>query len=336
MMLAAMQYRQFGNTEITVSELGLGCSGLGGGLFRHDQAESAHVVHEAIDRGVNFFDTADNYSLGESERILGRAFRGRRDKIVIATKVGARFGTADVLLMKARPLMRPFKSLLGNARRSINLVRDKRKHYDFSPAHMTQALEGSLRRFGTDYLDIYQLYNPSIEQLENFEAGEVLERFKAAGKIRHYGITSNHAAEALVALKRTSVQSVQLPVSLLDQEALPELLALAATKGVAVIASTPLGQGLLTDAQGTTKADESSHFTVEEITDRRRRATDCRRLCRPDRTLAQAALRYVLQLPAVSVAVPSAMTRAELRENLGALGAPALSSTEMGALHARA
>ena len=107
MMLAAMQYRKFGNTEIEVSELGLGCSGLGGGLFRHDQAESAHVVHEAIERGVNFFDTADNYSLGESERILGQAFRGRRDKIVIATKVGARFGTTDVLLMKARPLMRP-------------------------------------------------------------------------------------------------------------------------------------------------------------------------------------------------------------------------------------
>lgn len=325
-----MQQRAFGNTQLLVSELGLGCSPLGGGLFRNDRRESLRVVHHALDQGVTFFDTADNYSMGESERLLGLALRGRRDRGVIATKVGARYGVADRVLLKARPLLRPLKGLLGGARRSINLVRDKRKHYDFSPAHLERAVEGSLRRLGTDYIDVYQLYNPSAEDLRKFGMRDTLEKLRTAGKIRCFGVTANHVRDAVPALDCPAIASVQLPVSLLDQEGLHDFLPRARARGLALIGSTPLGQGLLTNATGTTKADESSHFTLEQLAARRRLMETYRsRFVTPNRTLAQLALRFALQLPGVSVAIPSAISVTEMDENLGALHLPPLSDADL-------
>jgi aryl-alcohol dehydrogenase-like predicted oxidoreductase len=325
-----MLQRPFGKTDLVVSELGLGCSPLGGGLFRHDRAESLAVVRRALELGVTFFDTADNYSMGDSERLLGEALGGQRHRVVIATKVGATYGSADRLLLKARPLLRPLKGLLGGARRSINLVRDTRKHYDFSSTHLQRAIDASLKRLGTDYIDLYQLYNPSAEDLERFAMGDTLESLRKAGKIRYYGITANHVSDAMHALKCAPIASVQLPVSLLDQEMLPDFLSLAQARELAVIGSTPLGQGLLTNAVGTTKADESSHFTVDQI-QKRRRLTELyrRQFVTPQRTLAQVALRFALQTAGVSVAIPSAITRAELDEDITAARLPALDGSEM-------
>ena len=332
-----MQQRPFGNTKLLVSELGLGCSPLGGGLFRNDRNESLRVVQHAVDHGVTFFDTADNYSMGESERLLGQALRGRRDRVVIATKVGARYGVADRLLLKARPLLRPLKGLLGGARRSINLVRDKRKHYDFSPARLQLAVEGSLRRLGTDYIDVYQLYNPSAEVLREFAMRDTLENLRTAGKIRCFGVTANHVRDALPALDCSGIASVQLPVSLLDQDGLEDFLQRARARGLALIGSTPLGQGLLTNATGTTKADESSHFSVEQLAARRNLMEAYRRrFVTPSRTLAQLALRFALQTTGVSVAIPSAVSVAELDEDLGSLSMPALSDRELQELRSLA
>lgn len=325
-----MLQRVFGKTDLKVSELGLGCSPLGGGLFRNDRNESLAVVRRALEQGITFFDTADNYSMGESERLLGEALRGQRQQVVIATKVGATYSSADRLLLKARPLLRPLKGMLGGARRSINLVRDTRKHYNFTPDHLQRAVDASLKRLGTDYIDIYQLYNPSALDLERFAMGDTLERLRSAGKIRHYGVTANHVRDAMYALQCAPIASVQLPVSLLDQEMLPDFLQAAQKRGLAVIGSTPLGQGLLTNATGTTKADESSHFTLDQIRVRRQLTDAYRsRYVTPQRTLAQLALRFALQLPGVSVAIPSAVTRAEIDEDLGALKAAPLDESEM-------
>jgi len=327
-----LSYRQFGATGLKVSELGLGCSPLGGGLFRYDGREAREVLHAALDLGINFFDTADNYSVGESERLLGRALRGRRERAVIATKGGAVFGAADRLLLRGRPLLRPLKGLLRGARRSINLARDQRKRYDYSPQHLARAVESSLRRLGTDYIDLYQIYNPTAESLRNSGVIETLDRLKDSGKIRHYGIAANDLEDAAEILEQFAVASVQVAVSLLDQQPLKALLGEARARGVAVIASAPLGQGLLTDASGPAKADESSHFTTQELHTRRVRASACRRWVRPGRSLAQTALRFALQCPGISVVIPSAVTRAELIENWGASAAPPLSSDELTAI----
>jgi aryl-alcohol dehydrogenase-like predicted oxidoreductase len=336
MMRAPMQYRPFGITGIVVGEIGLGCSPLGGGLFRHDRREARNVVAAALNQGVNFFDTADNYSMGESERLLGSVFGGRRDKVVIATKVGATYGLADRLLLRARPLLRPIKGFLQGARRSINLVRDKRKHYDFTDTHMTRAVEGSLRRLGTDRIDLYQLYNPSPQDLRNDSIFNTLRKLKQAGKIIHYGVTANSVHDAMPALDCPDIASIQLPVSLLDQNSLSDFLGRASARGIAVIASTPLGQGLLTDTLGVTKADESSHFTFDEVSARRRRAQLARRWIKTDRSLPQMALRFVLQTPGVSVAIPSAVNLSELIEDLATLQCPSLTERELTEMRALA
>src|SRR5262245_41927744 len=112
-----MHYRPLGGTGLSVSELGLGCSALGGGLFAPRMRDAVDIVHRCLDAGMNFFDTSDTYSVGHSERVLGRAIRGRRDRLIIATKGGGTFKPLDRLLLHSRPLLRPIKGMLGKARR---------------------------------------------------------------------------------------------------------------------------------------------------------------------------------------------------------------------------
>lgn len=324
-----MDYRDFGDTGLRVSELGLGCSPLGGGLFHKDDAESTRVLARAVDAGVNFFDTSDNYSMGHSERLIGEAIKGRRDRFVVATKGGAAFQSVGRIALALRPILRPARGLLKGARRSLNLMRDKRKLYDYSPEHLGAAVDASLRRLQTDYIDIYQLYNPETFQIEGFAFCETLERMRDQGKIRFYGISARDADDALLCLTHPGIKSIQIALSLLDPEATERLLAEARAKGVGIIARSPLAQGLLTDATGHTMADESSHVTPAQIQYRRQQAKSFAFLVRPGRTLAQAALRYALQQDGASVVIPSAISLSELDENLGALAAPPLSADEL-------
>lgn len=301
-------------------------------MFHKDEAESLHVLSRAIDAGVNFFDTADNYSLGNSERLIGRVLRGRRDRIVIATKGGARFRPFDRVMHASLPVLRPMRRIFRGTARTLNVIRDKRRYYDYSAEHLTRAVEASLRRLGTDYIDIYQLYNPITPDIAGFEFCEVLERLKAQGKIRFYGVSVNSTDEALLCLADSRISSIQIALSLLDQAPVKRLLLASKEKSVAIIARSPLAQGLLTDATGETMADRSAHFSLGEIAVRRRCAERLRHLVTANRTFAQAALQYVLQLPGVSVVIPSAANRSELEENLGALEAPPLSPVDLRAI----
>lgn len=312
-----------------VSELGLGCSALGGGLFGPDNRDALGLVHRCLDAGVNFFDTSDTYSLGNSEKILGAALHGRRAGVVIATKGGGTWNRLDRALLHSRPLLRPLRKVLGGARRSIKLAHAKRKTYDYSAEHLVRAVEGSLRRLGTDYIDVYQLYNPTVQDLTGFEASEVLDRLKAAGKILHYGITVYALEDAFAALRHPSIEMIQLAISLVDQSACAEFLAQARARRVGVIAASPLGEGLLTGAVGLTKADESSHHTADQLALRKARAAAAAKWARPDRTLAQTALRFVLAQEGVAVAIPSAVSRAQLEENLATLDTPILTDAEL-------
>jgi 1-deoxyxylulose-5-phosphate synthase len=325
-----MRYRSLGETPLTVSEIGFGCSALGGGLFGPGTRGALDLVARCLDSGVTFFDTSDTYSLGNSERILGRALRGRRSDVVIATKGGGTWSSLDKALLRSRPILRPFRKALGGARRSIKLAHARRKHYDYSPEHLVRAVEGSLKRLGTDYIDLYQLYNPTVRDLAAFEAGDTLDRLKAAGKILHYGVTAYGLDDAFAALCHPSIETIQLSISLVDQAACGDFLALARERGVAVIAASPLGEGLLTNTVGITKADESSHHTSAQLELRRARAAASAKWVRPDRTLAQTALQFVLSLEGVSMALPSAVTVAQLDEDLGALDAPSLTDEELG------
>ncbi len=317
-----------GSTGLMVSEIGFGCSSLGGVLDRDGEAEGLRTLQIAMDRGVNLFDTADAYSMGRSEELLGRAIRGRRDQVVIATKGGSRFTPAWKSVVDSRSLLVPFRKALRPFKRYFNLLRHTQKQYDYSPTHLRNALETSLKRLGTDYIDLYQLYNPTQQELEAGEFVDVLERFKREGKIRFYGISCRNANDALICLKYPGVSAIQIVVSLADQEALGGVLEQAAAKGIGVIAREPLAQGFLTADTGRTLAEESSR-SRREIRSLERRSKLFEFLVRSDRSLAQAAIQFALQVRGVSTVIPGMISQEQIDENLGALGAAQLSVSEL-------
>ena len=288
-----------------------------------------------MDRGVNFFDTADAYSMGRSEELLGQAVRGRRDQIVIATKGGSRFTPVWKAVVDSRSLLVPLHKVLRPFKRYFNLLRHTQKQYDYSPGHLRNALEASLKRLGTDYIDLYQLYNPTPPELEAGEFIGVLEAFKREGKIRFYGISCRSADDALLCLKYPGVSTVQIVVSLADQEALIGVIDQVAAKGVGVIAREPLAQGFLTADTGRTLAEESAR-SRSEIRSRERRSKQFEFLARSDRSLAQAAIQFVLQVPGVSTVIPGMVTLEQLDENMGAVTAAPLSADELQQIAERA
>ncbi|MDP9082922.1 MAG: aldo/keto reductase [Pseudomonadota bacterium] len=324
-----MEYRELGRSGIRVSCIGLGGSPLGGGLFQERESLALDLVRHAFDRGITFFDTSNNYGMGRSEEIIGEALRGRRDRAVIATKGGAQFTAAARIALALRPALRPLRAALRPFRRGLNLARDAGKRYDYSAAGLRRSLEASLTRLRTDHVDIYQLYNPTPGTSGLDEAFETLDRFRQEGKARYVGLSVNRVSDASELLRRWRADSLQLPLSLLDQGGLDGQIERCAAAGIGVIARSVLGQGLLTNARGHVMADESSHYTVEALRTRRERRKHFESLISPDRTLAQAALRFALQQPGVSSALVAAVTIEQLEENLAALAAPALTQEEM-------
>ena len=304
-------------------------------LDRKGESEGLRTLKIAMDRGVNFFDTADAYSMGRSEELLGQAVRGRRDQIVIATKGGSRFTPVWKAVVDSRSLLVPLHKVLRPFKRYFNLLRHTQKQYDYSPGHLRNALEASLKRLGTDYIDLYQLYNPTPPELEAGEFIGVLEAFKREGKIRFYGISCRSADDALLCLKYPGVSTVQIVVSLADQEALIGVIDQVAAKGVGVIAREPLAQGFLTADTGRTLAEESAR-SRSEIRSRERRSKQFEFLARSDRSLAQAAIQFVLQVPGVSTVIPGMVTLEQLDENMGALTAAPLSADELQQIAERA
>ena len=326
-----MNYRRFGATDLRVSELGVGGQSLGGGLFYRDDAESMRTLQEALDAGINFFDTSDHYSQGLSEQLIGRAFRGRRDKVILATKGGTLYTPIGNLSQYVRPLVQPFSRALRASKIYLHLARGSQKRFDASPAYLTQAVEGSLRRLQTDYVDLYQLHKPPTSVLEAGDYCEIFEKLKRQGKIRYYGVTCelhDPIRDALLCLQRPGISSIQANISLVNQEPIARLLPHAQQRGVAIIARNPRDQGHLTDA-GSDIMAETYHRTRRDAEAQARKATRYRFLVKDGRTLAQAALQFVLRQPGITTAIPRLFTRAQLRECLGTLTAPPLTDGEL-------
>jgi aryl-alcohol dehydrogenase-like predicted oxidoreductase len=224
-----MEYRAFGRTGMKVSVLGLGCGGFGGvgsapELFGkgEDKATAFALMDRALDAGINYFDTADSYGGGVSETIIGDWLKERkvRDRLVLSTKVF--YAIAE-----------------GPNDRSL------------SRRHITQAVEGSLRRLQTDYLDLYVIMEPDpLTPVE--ETLETMNELMHAGKVRHIGasnITAAQLRESLAASDRLGVhryQSVQNAYSLLDRSIEADVLPLAAKERMALTPFSPTSGGLLT------------------------------------------------------------------------------------------
>ncbi len=231
------------------------------------------------------------------------------------------------MALQSVPFLAPLRRPLRPFKRFFNLLRHSQKQYDYSDQQLRNAIEASLSHLQTDYIDLYQLYNPTRPVLEAGDFIATLELLKSQGKIRYYGVSCRTHEDALLCLKYPGISSVQLPVSMVEQAAIDSVIPRLSERGIAVIAREPLGQGLLTGTRGRTLAEEAAR-SLAEINERKRRSVEFSVFAVPQRTMAQAAMQFVLQLPGVSTVIPGIAKVEQLEENLGALDAPQLSREE--------
>jgi aryl-alcohol dehydrogenase-like predicted oxidoreductase len=323
-----MRYRKLGNTDLTISELGFGCQSIGGGIYYKNDKESLITLTEAFDAGVNFFDTSDHYSLGESEKLVGKAFKGKRDRVILATKAGTLYSQSAFVALRIRPLIRPFGKYLKSLKIPFHLMRAKQKRKDFSSAYLTEAVERSLKNLQTDYIDLFQLHKPPKDELEKGEFNEALESLKQQGKIRYYGIATAENDEAFICFNYPGISSLQITFNLLDHKHVQEILAQAKEKGVGIISRNPRAQGHLTKEFSDIMA-ETYAKDVEEFERKKERAKKFNFLVKENRTLAQSALHYVLSHEGISTALPRSVNSEQLKESLGILNAPPLTDSEL-------
>jgi aryl-alcohol dehydrogenase-like predicted oxidoreductase len=293
-----MNYRALGSTGLRVSEIGFGTWGLGGdtgGAVSYGPTSddtSREALRCAQEQGINFFDTSDLYGFGHSERLLGEVFAQRRDQVVIASKVGFVDGGKQ----------------------------------DFSSAHIRSALDRSLRRLGTDYLDLYQLHSPPLSVLrEQPEIIPLFNRLQAAGQIRAWGLSARSPEEARAAVEEFAPPCLQVNFNLTDQRALQcGLLDLCHQRRIGVIVRTPLCFGFLTG-----KYSGSQHFDARDHRSRwspeqRQRwseANDAFQFLFDANlvdTPAQLALRFCLSFDAVATCIPGMLNPSHVLENVAA------------------
>lgn len=296
-----MHYRQFGDTDITVSEIGIGCGGLGAG----SKTGLEPALRRAFELGVNLFDTADMYAGGASEETLGLVLGGLpRDRIVWATK----FGT----VIEA-----------GAARK------------DVSVPHMKRMFEQSCRRLRTDYIDIYQLHNPPMSCLDNDELWAELDRMIDQGKIRCYGLSIDLASSAMNFLNRTRGKGLQMIFNPLNQE--PQaILDELRIRGIGMLIKVPLAGGALTErfsADWPGPGDERrQRWGESNFAERLRLVEKLRPILAGDgRTLSQGALAWLLTMSPNVVPIPGISSLARLEEVVAA-GGMRLTEQEMSAI----
>jgi aryl-alcohol dehydrogenase-like predicted oxidoreductase len=327
-----MRYRQFGATDLVVSDVGFGCARLGGFFGDVTKSDMLRTLRKALDAGITFFDTADMYCQGESEALLGEAFRGRRHKAILASKVGYSIPSRRRVLAPVKSVLRPLAHRIGLRRQHLPTGLRGTLTQDFSPSYIVTAVERSLKRLRTDYLDLYQLHSPPRAVLERGEALLTLEKLQGQGKIRYYGVSCERTEDALPCLDHGGVAALQLRISLLDQSALETVVPRAAERRVAVIARECFAGGLLARPTATLDfvelgVDESERGRVRGELERHERIARA-----SNRTLPEAAAQFVLGLEGVSVALIGMRTDAHLATNLSYLAAPALRDGEMRAL----
>lgn len=291
-----MKYKTLGKTGLRVSIVGLGTMVHAGHFGPMKDSESLEAIETALELGVNFIDTSDAYGAGYGETLLGNAFKGKRDKIVIATKG-------------------------GNV-----MVGPNRGKRIFEPDYISRVMDESLGRLQTDYIDLYQLHNPTVEVIERGAVWEVLERAKKAGKIRHYGVSINSMEEGTAAVKDGRAETIQVEYNLLAQEPAETFFPAAQQANIGVIARVPLKRGILT---GKLKQSDEQRFQGEDVRARSFKGEAfAQELAKAEQlkflahgavqSLGQAAIAFCIAHPAVSVVIPGARNAEQMRENASA------------------
>ncbi len=278
-----MIYSILGTSGFQVSRIGLGCS--------HLTAEKASLdlLSNAIDLGINFFDTADSYGQGDSERTLGRFLRTARDRVYVCTKIGYSTSTFSAALGKA-------KALLGKG--------GKPQH--FHPAYLQKATESSLKRLQVESIDLLMLHSPPVEAAESAEVLNCLESLRSRGYVKALGVSCRSLQDAarLIALNR--FDAIECEINLLSTNLVRRYLNDLGSSGTGVVARQPFASGKLFQHR-----KELEPFCTP-----------------PVRTLEQMMIQYVLSQPGVSTVLVGTRNLSHLRENVAALDQPSLTDIE--------
>jgi aryl-alcohol dehydrogenase-like predicted oxidoreductase len=315
---AFMEYRPLGNTGMKVSEISFGTWAIGGSWGQTEESESLRALDKAMDEGVNFFDTADVYGDGRSERLLSQATKGKEDRIHIATK-----------FCRAGDIHDPAT---------------------YSEAQVRQWCEASLKRLGRETIDLYQIHCPPLAILQEGSVFGVLDKLKAEGKIRAYGVSVESVEEGLYCLKQPGVQALQIIFNLFRQKPMTELLPKAFEREVGLLVRLPLASGLLTGKfTGQTRFEaedhrnfnrDGQHFNVGEtfagLPFERgvELANELSWIAEGRGNMTRAALRWILDQPQISCVIPGFKNVRQVEDNLAAQGVPSFTSSELERLSA--
>ena len=297
-----MKYRIFGKTNWKVSEVGLGTWALGGGWGRVSESDAIGVLEKAIERDINFFDTADVYGDGKSEQLIGQVLKSTDQKIYVATKFGRRL--------------------------------DPHVSSGYTKDNLERFLDRSLGNLGVDTIDLIQLHCPPIDLYYKPEVFEALDSFVEQGKIQHYGVSVEKVEEGLKAIEYPGVVSVQIIFNIFRQRPSELFFEQCKKKNIAVIARVPLASGLLTGKMSlATKFPEDDHrnynrqgkfFDVGETFSGVNfeiglKAVEELKGIKPDDiSFVQMALKWILMHSEVSCVIPGAKNTKQLEENISA------------------
>ncbi len=291
-----MNYRKLGNSTLTVSAIGLGCMSMSGIYGKGDDAESIAVIHRALDLGVNFLDSSDMYGWGHNEELLGQAIKGRRDKVVLATK-------------------------FGNMRKP-----DGTMGVNGKPEHVLQACDASLKRLGVDVIDLYYQHrvDPSVPIEDTVGA---MAKLVQQGKVRFLGLSEAAPATVRRAHAVRPITALQTEFSLLYRTEAEETLPVLRELGISFVAYSPLGRSLLTgrirtveDIPQDDRRRAHPRFQGENLTKnldlvRKIEAIADEKRCTP----AQLALAWLLARGQDIVPIPGTKRRERLEENVRAV-----------------
>ncbi len=304
--------RSLGRSGIEVSALGMGCWAIGGPFYNPegqpvgwgevDDNESIYAVHAAMDHGITFFDTADVYGAGHSEEVLGKALKNRRDKLVVATKFGNRFDPAS-------------KTMSGQ---------------DSSPAYIRSALEASLKRLDTDYIDLYQIHEWGLDPAAAGATLDELDRLVEEGKIRAYGWSTDDMERVRLIAARRNCTAIQNALNLFAYD--PELQEFCKSENLASINRSPLAMGLLSGKYSASAAFDGADIRsgsqdwMSYFADGKPNAEfliildKVKELLTVDgRSLVQGALGWIWAVSSATVPIPGIRTAAQAMENARAM-----------------
>jgi aryl-alcohol dehydrogenase-like predicted oxidoreductase len=304
-----MEYRKLGRTGFEVSSVSFGCWAIGGTWGHVDDSESLKALHKALDLGVNFFDTADVYGDGHSEKLLAKLKKERSEKFYIATKAGRR--------------LEPHTADGYNNRKNL-----------------TSFIERSLKNLETEAIDLLQLHCPPTEVYYMPEVFEILDDLVRQGKLRYYGVSVEKIEEGLKAIEYPNVQSVQIIFNMFRLRPTELFFEQTRKRQVGILARIPLASGLLT---GKFKKDaifeEDDHrnfnrhgeefdrgetFSGVDFNLGIKAVEELNSVCPKGMSLAQFALRWILMFDAVTCAIPGAKKVRQVEENINAVNLPPL------------